>query len=135
MIKNYVLTVLIFCAILYTIIFSELVITETHYTLFGVIFPVLMLLSIFFFKVKEHGFITNINSLCTGVVLYGILFMLIELAKIPGGWEALGAVMFALYAIVITVIANSIVWVRERYNVSSYHSLSLKPSKYESKRD
>lgn len=115
-IKKYVLSVLGICAILYTLILSKLINPSSSSGLWDIYIPILLVLLVFLFNFRKYRFIQIINSLCIGLVLYGFLFVLVERAGISNGWNGLGVVMYAFYAILITLICNFIIWIRKKTN-------------------
>lgn len=116
-IKKYVLSVLGFCVILYVIIISKFINPSSTWGLWDIYIPILLFISVFLFSIKKYTPIQIINSLCIGFILYGVLFWLVELAGISNGWNGLGVIMYAFYAILITVIINLIGWIRKRRRI------------------
>ncbi|MEJ5056021.1 hypothetical protein [Sphingobacterium sp. MYb382] len=113
MIKKYVLMVFGFCAILYIIIVSRIISPSSSSGLWHMYIPILLVVSAFLFGVKKYRYIQIINSLCISFILYGILFLLVERAGISTGWNGLGAIMYAFYAMLITLVTNLIWWIRK----------------------
>ena len=114
MVSRYVLSMFGACILVLIVALTKLLIPDNHFNLFAVIIPALLFASVFLFKVRRYPLIQILNSLCIAYVLYGITFILIGIAGIQSGWENYSAIMYAAFAIVITAIANVVVWIGKR---------------------
>lgn len=114
MIKKYVIAIISFYVVLYFLAATKLITIGSSQNTWGIYVPIFFCISIIFFNVKQYSFIQILNSLCFAFILYAILFIFIEESRLSnGGLYGLGAIMYAFYAILITVIANLIGWIRK----------------------